>query len=258
MSSLGEKLTVALAVVFAVSVTALLAQLVCVKWRQRQFRRRSLSVSAGDRESSISGSAGTLTYFYPPSKELLYFFCWNNQSRVEPDVRTPDARPSRPEPKEIDDILKWHGDIYGPPRFLFTISEDQEREVEPEHDDISNSYAASAPPAEEMKKRVSLRDCLEEPQSILVTEAEEKEEEEADDDGIAVAVVSVEATPFSTPCTSPLYFTPSPSPARDHHVTIDTEDDASEFAASDSEAPQFISLEIRDRGIGPEHESSSQ
>ncbi|OWM82577.1 uncharacterized protein LOC116206773 [Punica granatum] len=250
MSGNLSKLAIVLTVVFAVSVTALVAQLICVKWRQRRFRRRSLG--AGDRESN-SSAADVAAAFYSPSKELLYFFCWKNQSRVEPNGRVHEARSSTTESEEdIDDILKWHGTMFGPPRFLFTIREDQEREVESESDVInnnSNGSGPSAPPVEEiMRKRVSLRECLEAPEAEA--EALPVAEAEADDE-VAVTVVSFDVTPFSTPCASPTYFTPSPSPARDSHVDTHPEGDTSDLSIAglrssveERKAPEFVSLEI--------------
>ncbi|KAK4749264.1 hypothetical protein SAY87_026713 [Trapa incisa] len=248
---------------------AMLVQLICVKWRKRQFRRRSRS--SRDRDSLSSSTASTTsTYFYPPSKELLYFFCWNNQSSpVEPPaLRAPDAPIGLPELENISDILKWPGAFYVPRKFLFTISEDsQEKEATAlEQNDSSKdinggNVAASAPPEEVvMKGRESLRECLEAPQSIPAVEAGieeesevtaaaevEEEEEEASQDDVAVA------TPFSTPCASPSYFTPWLSPVGDHHITIETDDDTSEFSyGSDSEAPQFVSVEIHGEGVGPD------
>ncbi len=84
LSKLGTTLTV----VFAVSVVAILAQLFCVL-RRRRICWQSLS----DGENSLYNPSKELFYFfcwknqsrislYNPSKELLYFFCWKNQSRI--------------------------------------------------------------------------------------------------------------------------------------------------------------------------------
>jgi hypothetical protein len=84
-----SKLGTALTVVFAVSVVAILAQLFCVLRRWRRIRRQTLFVG----ENSLYNPSKELFYFfcwknqsrislYNPSKELLYFFCWKNQSRI--------------------------------------------------------------------------------------------------------------------------------------------------------------------------------
>ncbi|KAK4765959.1 hypothetical protein SAY87_007601 [Trapa incisa] len=260
-TSLGSMLTIVLSFIFSVLITVLLVQLICVKLRQRQFGRRS--GSSRDREyfSSSTASTTTSTYFYPLTKELLYFFCWNNQSRSvdPPAVTAPDAPIGPPELEDISDILKWPGDFYVPPKFLFTISENcQEKEaIVREQKDISKvstdgNVAASAPPEEVvMKKRASLRECLEVSQSIPAVETKTEvvdaatAAEEVLEDDVAVA------TPFSTPYTSPSYFTPWLSPAGDHHITIDTDNESPDSATrSNNEAPPFATIENGSEGVG--------
>ncbi|GKU91063.1 hypothetical protein SLEP1_g4987 [Rubroshorea leprosula] len=77
-----NKLGAVLTILFVLCVFALMAELVYVLWLRRRFRRRSVSAS-GDSEMSAA-------QFYTPSKELLYFFCWKNQSRVEPASVPPE------------------------------------------------------------------------------------------------------------------------------------------------------------------------
>lgn len=222
MSSL-TKLGAALTAVFAVSIVALAAQILWVLLRSRKFRQRSLAGGGGgggrgDHESAAAGAV------HPPSsKELLYFFCWKNQSRVEPAAAA-GARTVVDDPDNDDDdgdaLVKWQG-LYGPPRLLFTIKE-EEREDAVDSDCGSNAKSKSGSSSWEKiddKKRVCLRECLAEaddeapPGEAAVGEAAavvlEVEEEEGEGEG---------TTPFSTPCASPPYFTPSPSPARDDRL----------------------------------------
>ncbi|XP_030511270.1 uncharacterized protein LOC115725795 isoform X2 [Rhodamnia argentea] len=187
MSSL-TKLGTALTVVFVVCVVALAAQILWVLLRSRKFRQRSLAGAGGRGDHE---SAGVGAFHAPPSKELLYFFCWNNQSRVEPHGATGNRTViDDPEDDDGDELAKWQR-FYGPPRLLFTINE-EEREDAVDSDD---------------KKRVCLRERL----------AEVDDEAPPGEAAAAAVIVEVDegVTPFSTPCSSPAYFTPSPSPARD-------------------------------------------
>ena len=90
------------------------------------------------------------------------------------------------------DVLKWQG-LYGPSRVLFTIKEEETEETEPHTGDKLLSLET---------KNVSLGgECF----RRVPDESPE----------LTAAVGVDEATPFSTPCASPPYFTPSPSPTRD-------------------------------------------
>lgn len=205
MSSL-TKLGAALTAVFAVSVVALAAQILWVLLRSRKFRQRSLAGGGGGGRGDHESAAGGAVHS-PSSKELLYFFCWKNQSRVEPAAAA-GARTVVDDPDNDDDdgdaLVKWQG-LYGPPRLLFTIKE-EEREDAVDSDCGSNAKSKSGSSSWEKiddKKRVCLRECL----------------AEADDEAPpGEAAVGEATTPFSTPCASPPYFTPSPSPARDDRL----------------------------------------
>ncbi|XP_030449177.1 uncharacterized protein LOC115671694 [Syzygium oleosum] len=211
MSAL-TKLGTALTVVFVVSVVALAAQVLWVLLRSRKFRQRSLAGSCGgggggrvDHESAGGGAVPA-----PPSKELLYFFCWKNQSRVEP-AGAPGTRTEirDPDDDDVDELIKWQG-LYGPPRLLFTIKE-EEREDALDSDcgsNVKSKIGSSSWEKSDDKKRVCLRECLGE------ADDEAPPEEEAAAAATVVLEVEEEVTPFSTPCASPPYFTPSPSPAR--------------------------------------------
>ncbi|KAF7847282.1 hypothetical protein BT93_L3124 [Corymbia citriodora subsp. variegata] len=207
MSAL-TKLGTALTVVFAVSIVALAAQILWVLLRSRKFRQRSLAAGGGGRGDNESAGVGAVPP--PPSKELLYFFCWKNHSRVEPSA-APGTQTviDVPDDDDGDELVKWQG-LYGPPRLLFTIKE-EEREDAVDSDCGSNVKSKSGSSSWEKideKKTVCLRECL----------AEADDEAPPDEAAAAAVVLEVEegATPFSTPCASPPYFTPSPSPARDN------------------------------------------
>ncbi|KAA8518470.1 hypothetical protein F0562_015976 [Nyssa sinensis] len=189
-SGLGKVATV-LTAVFVVLLVALVADLFYVLWRRRVFRRRNDAVHGGDVSEIYSDTFST------SSKELLYFFCWKYRSRIEPDrapVRGPDgSAPSAP--PEVIDVFKLQG-MYGPSRVLFTIKEEEREELESEK---SLSSAEKVP----MKtKRVSLEECFTEVAGDLL-----EVEVTIDVDG--------KTTPFSTPCASPLYYTPTASPSRE-------------------------------------------
>lgn len=190
-----SKVGIVLIVIFAVSLVMLLTQLFYVLWRRRVFRRHG---GGGDHFSQHSSSDSS---FY--SKELLYFFCVRphpNSLSASDAAGDLNSNP-RPEMEVIDvDLLKIH-DMFGPPRFLFTIKEEEGEHTE-------------SPAAEEVNKiddggrsSVTLQECFE--------AAEEPPETE---EAVAVSMVEIDdrywidTPPFSTPCDSPMYFTPSGSP----------------------------------------------
>ncbi|KAK9170329.1 hypothetical protein Syun_002469 [Stephania yunnanensis] len=99
------------------------------------------------------------------------------------------------------DLAKWHG-LYGQSRALFTIDEDEREDP-------------GWPEGPEVKKmkRVSLEERF-----------------AAAEDGGAPPVSpapALDETPFSTPCESPVFYTPSPSPPREaapgNDVMVDLE-----------------------------------
>ncbi|KAB2066197.1 hypothetical protein E1A91_A09G145200v1 [Gossypium mustelinum] len=189
-----SKLGIALIVIFATCLLALFLELVYVLWSKRRFRQRSI-VSGGARsiDSEFSDSP---FYSAAPSKELLYFFCWKNQpARVEPSsgVVSPSPTEAATAPDseaagtdDDDELAKWQA-LYGQSRVLYTITE-EEREG---NDSVENS-------ADQSEAKTQKRACF---------------------SGGTESAGDVE-TPFSTPCASPPYFTPSPSPDRDIGVLI--------------------------------------
>ncbi|CAI9780260.1 unnamed protein product [Fraxinus pennsylvanica] len=195
-----SKLSRVLTIIFLISLVTLSAELLYVLWRRRVFRRRNPQAStavegAGDQLSRHSSSDSSFLSI-ACSKELLYFFCTrsHSHSRVEPNSITPTNDHNNLNLNgesgmgEIDiDILKLQ-EMHGPPRFLFTIKEEEREELEAVAENDDN------------EEKVSLQECF--------TAAEESPEVkvEIDDHG------GCEETPFSTPCASPMYFTPSGSP----------------------------------------------
>lgn len=194
MSKLGTVLTV----IFVVSLAALLAELFYVLWRRRAFRRQTTGGL-----DQLSQNSSTESNFSPiaSSKELLYLFCIRPQSRIERNAIAPNSDANgvdsnREEEMEVIDIdlLK----ISGPPRFLFTIKEEEKEDMEsPLEIEVKKKKKRGDRSG---IKRVSLEECMED---------------------AMVAIAIDDATPFSTPCDSPLYFTPADSPVREVVVVDD-------------------------------------
>ncbi|GFY97950.1 hypothetical protein Acr_12g0004910 [Actinidia rufa] len=185
MSGLN-KLGMALSVAFVVSLLALIAELVYVLWRRRLFRLQTSAVDDGDVEFSGESAAA--------SKELLYFLCWKQQSQVEPDKRIGSGQSDPGDPEEVIDILKLQ-DMYGPSRVLFTIKEEEREEAE------SEKSLSSTEKVVKKTRRVTLEECL-----MVAGGSPEVE---------VSCAGHRETTPYSTPCDSPLFYTPSASPARE-------------------------------------------
>ncbi|XP_010426863.1 PREDICTED: uncharacterized protein LOC104711798 [Camelina sativa] len=191
----------ALVAVFAFCLVAVTAQLAYVLWWKRRFRRRSIAGSELDAFSSRGGDPNATP---PPSKELLYFFlfCLENKQLRIGSATAPPLPPAAAPP--VDDVAsKWStGEnlLSGPSETLFTIAEDctsesdhhRTGEIEPRGSISTEDHAKDDEVVEE----------------IVLTDGSDDEVEFSDynHDG---------TTPFSTPCASPPFYTPSPSPIRD-------------------------------------------
>ena len=223
-----SKLGTALIAVFAVCILALIAAVAYVIWRRRRFQRRSMTAG----ESVLSGDS----IYVLPSKELLYLFCWKNQSRIEPnEVNSNNNNQTDPETNQNptdqvdDELLKLQG-LYGQSRLLFTIKEDDD-----DDDDDDDDEATERSPE-------GLDQVVVEKEAIYSDHDDEVSiGSTLTDDDVAVSVITVEevyeATPFSTPCASPPYYTPSPSPSREE---LNHEFNSHEEVTG----PTFVSLEI--------------
>ncbi|KAL0333536.1 UNVERIFIED_CONTAM: hypothetical protein Sangu_1509800 [Sesamum angustifolium] len=208
-----SKLGAALAIIFAISLVVLFAELFYVFWRRRVFRRQTNAVGGGggDEVSQYSSSDSSFSSI-ASSKELLYFFCIRPQFCFDRNSETTNATANdlgcnqQSDMEVVDiDLLKIQG-MFGPPRFLFTITEE-------EREDVESPAEKSLRPAAEKdvnketgdynRSRVSLEECFKAAEETSVVAVE------IDDGGVD------DATPYSTPCDSPVYFTPSASPVRE-------------------------------------------
>ncbi|XP_076906387.1 uncharacterized protein LOC143562490 [Bidens hawaiensis] len=171
------KLATALSIIFVVSVVALVGELLYVLWRHRSFRHHSTPNPHTHSHHENPNSSITEAAI---SKELLYFFCLKPHQELDP-TGTPNKdkdHESSSNDQELD-VFKLL-DAKGPARFLCTIKEEDKEEVESKPDvDCSNNQITESV-------------CL------AVNR----------DDGITKMV-------FSTPCDSPVFFTPAGSPSRE-------------------------------------------
>ncbi|KAI4348898.1 hypothetical protein L6164_009564 [Bauhinia variegata] len=184
-----NKLGTALTVIIAVTLTALVLEIIYVLWRRQRFCEVN--------ESDLTREASCF-----PSEELLYFLCWKkNKSRVEPrEASLPNSASSCSPPELEEQVMKWQC-LYGPSRMLFTIKEEEEREGL----EMESEYSASASAEIEFDTVVKTnRACFSEPVGTVEQNLREGE--------VAVTIELNETTPFWTPCGSPSYYTPSSSP----------------------------------------------
>ncbi|KAG1369740.1 hypothetical protein COCNU_15G001060 [Cocos nucifera] len=179
--SVLTKLGLALLLVFSFSLLGFLSELLYVLWRRRRRRRvRRSSASSGDPEIPDAGGGGA------SSKELLlYLLCWKNQSRIEP-ASSAAASPA----------FSAAAALAAPPAAMTKMASSEAAE----ECDLARWHAMYFGPSR-----------------VLYTIKEEREEVESDGgmgvfgdrDGDELA-----ETPFSTPCASPAFYTPTSSPPR--------------------------------------------
>ncbi|CAB4287063.1 unnamed protein product [Prunus armeniaca] len=127
----------------------------------------------------------------------LFFLLWRrrksqSQTRIGPHVNPPHSQHHSSVDVDVDEVFKWQQALYGvSSRVLFTIEEEEERRVLDSSETTTHSSCAE----KEVKTATTV---------VL---------------DVAVTVMSVEVddgpTPFLTPCASPPYYTPSPSPGRE-------------------------------------------
>ncbi|KAK6942542.1 hypothetical protein RJ641_027919 [Dillenia turbinata] len=193
LSGLGT----ALAVIFGLSLFALSIELFYVLWCRRRFLQQNPTRESDPYPNSPITIATS-------SKELLYFFCWKTHQATgaEPHL-APNLPPSHSPPQTASaaDVLKWH-QMYGPSRVLPTIKEEEKEDIEtPEKSSLTEKTKNGTNQTTSLEECVCVTDC----DNIEVTSA--------------AFPVEIETTPFSTPCASPTYFTPPPSPP--HEVVVD-------------------------------------
>ncbi|CAA2966399.1 Hypothetical predicted protein [Olea europaea subsp. europaea] len=200
-----SKLGIALTIIFVISLVALLAELFYVLWRRRVFRRKNPPPS--DREFQLPQYSSSDSWFPSAisSKDLLYFFCVRSQPRIELNSISPASSNAPPE-TEVIDVWKLQR-MCGPPRFLFTIKEEEKEDLE----SVAEKSLCSSAEKESNKsnsisirERVTLKECLE------VVEEPPKAAMVVHDHGDGGGVR--DEAEFPTPCDSPMYFTPLASP----------------------------------------------
>lgn len=235
-----NKIGISLTIIFVVSLVLLLAELFYVFWRRRVFHRHAPrqvtmqgSASVDSTSQAFSETSSTCIPFSSYSKELVYFyFCMNSSgiSRVQPNSAPPSLSSggSCPDDEmvEVIDVFKLQN-MYGPPRFLFTIKEEEKENDAAEYQ--SDKEKRGNTDEEDSKRSVKLEECFnaagdEELSAITVLKVEEEEEggvpEGNDHHVITMDSESDNSTPpFSTPTGSPAYFTPSASPNHTHSST---------------------------------------
>ncbi|EPS59595.1 hypothetical protein M569_15211 [Genlisea aurea] len=190
MSGVGgglSKLGVVLTVILLLTLIALMAQLIYVLWRRRVVCHRSGGDLDGD---GLATDDRIRMYSSSPdsafsSRELLYFFCIKSKSSGANSKSATVPADSGSESTEAEvveiDVLALNG-MFGPPRLLFTIKEEEREGWES---------------PEGSHNKLSLKEFLKFEQETVTVEGSDN------------------TTPFSTPCFSPLYFTPSASPIHD-------------------------------------------
>ncbi|KAI9122367.1 hypothetical protein K1719_007056 [Acacia pycnantha] len=123
-------------------------------------------------------------------KQLLHYLCWKRKSRVQPQRTSPPTSSSSP-PELAEQVIKWQC-VHGPSRILFTIKEEDREGLDSDNFSSTETVVKT--------KRV----CY----AATAAAAESG----GGDESVEEVEVMIDTTPFSTPCASPPYFTPSSSP----------------------------------------------
>ncbi|MQM21366.1 hypothetical protein Taro_054404 [Colocasia esculenta] len=219
------KVGLALLVVFVAFLVAFAAELIFVLYRRRRPRRAP--PAAADPELASPAAAAVPGGSPTPKQVLLHFLFWKqNHSCVEPASAAASAAPlfslskatTFPLPSaegaaetELE-LARWRA-LYAS-RVLFTIREDEKEGVD---SDGGRSPQRGRPAGAGV--------------SVFRHRGREEQEEEVEVTGAAP-----ELTPFSTPCASPPFYTPPPSPARGVEagadVAVGSESDGDEFLPS--------------------------
>lgn len=226
-----NKIGISLTIIFVISLVLLLAELFYVLWRRRVFHRHAprQATSVDSISQALSETSSTCIPFSSYSKELMYFyFCMNSFgiSRVQPNSAPPSLSSggSCPDDEmvEVIDVFKLQN-MYGPPRFLFTIKEEEKENDAEYHSDKEKRDSTDK---EDSKRSAKLEECFkaagDEELSALTVLQEEGGVPEGNDHHhvITMDCESDNSTPpFSTPTGSPVYFTPSASPNHTHSST---------------------------------------
>lgn len=177
-----NKLGTAITVIIALTLTALFLEILYVVWRHHRFRFRRCN-------DSDSGS----------EKHILHFLCCKHKSRVQVEPQETSLPTSSSSPPELgEQVMKWQC-LYGPSRVLFTIKEEEREGLDSENCSSADSVLKTK------------RACY----TATATTATESAGGGGNVEEVAVAIELNETTPFSTPCASPPYFTPSSSPTRE-------------------------------------------
>ena len=136
-------------------------------------------------------------------------------------------------------MMKIHPQgLYGPSRLLFTIKEEEEAD----HDHHERSHSSDGPERlDDGRDESDDQDRTAKTVTISNTVVSASGTDFNDD--VAVAVLD-DATPFSTPCGSPPYYTPSPSPSREELNQSTASVHESYGASAGREKVPFVSLEI--------------
>lgn len=128
--------------------------------------------------------------------------------------------------------------LYGPSRLLFTIKEEEEAD----HNHHERSHSSDGPERLDDGRDES-DDHDRTAKAVTISNTVVSASGTDFNDDVAVAVLD-DATPFSTPCGSPPYYTPPPSPSREELKQTTASFHESYGASAGREKVPFVCLEI--------------